>query len=64
MRAAIDQREEAGFLANKKFLDHDLGPGGAEPVAELTEDDQEIVSQVVDGLLAKSRLKALAGGIA
>lgn len=33
-------------------------------LAELSEADQEVVSQVVDGLLAKRRLKALAGGIA
>ena len=28
---AVDQREEAGFLARQKILDHDLGPGRAEP---------------------------------
>jgi len=33
-------------------------------LAELSEADQELVSQVIDGLLAKSRLKALAGDIA
>ena len=51
----------------RQVLDgHDLGKfaGRLADLAELTEDDQEIVSQVVDGLLAKSRLKALAGGIA
>jgi transcriptional regulator with XRE-family HTH domain len=45
---------------------HDLGKfaGRLEDLAELGEDDQQVVAQVVDGLLAKSRLKALAGGIA
>ncbi len=51
----------------RQVLDgHDLGKfaGRLGDLAELSEGDQEVVSQVVDGLLAKRRLKALAGGIA
>jgi len=51
----------------RKVLDgHALGKLGQRlgDLAELSEADQELVSQVIDGLLAKSRLKALAGDIA
>lgn len=51
----------------RKVLDgHNLGKLGGRlaDLAELSEADQELVSQVIDGLLAKSRLKSLAGGIA
>lgn len=51
----------------RKVLDgHNLGRLGARlaDLAELSDADQELVSQVIDGLLAKSRLKSLAGGIA
>ena len=51
----------------RKVLDgHNLGPltNRLSDLAELTESDQELVSQIIDGLLAKSRLKVLAGGLA
>lgn len=51
----------------RQVLDgYDLGKfaGRLGDLAELSEDDREVVGQVVDGLLAKRRLKALAGGIA
>ena len=51
----------------RKVLDgHNLGPltNRLSDIAELTESDQELVSQIIDGLLAKSRLKVLAGGLA
>lgn len=50
----------------RKVLDgHNLGSltNRLSDLAELSEPDQELVSQVVDGLLAKSRLKVLAGGL-
>jgi transcriptional regulator with XRE-family HTH domain len=50
----------------RKVLDgHNLGRLGQRlgDLAELSEADQEVVVQVLDGLLAKSRLKALAGGM-
>ncbi len=45
---------------------HDLGKLGGRlaDLAELSEADQEVASQVIDALVAKSRLKVLAGGIA
>jgi transcriptional regulator with XRE-family HTH domain len=51
----------------RKVLDgHNLGKLGPRlgDLAELSESDQQLVSEVIDGLLAKSRLKALAGDIA
>ena len=35
---AVDQREEARFLAVEELLDHDLGAGGAERAAEAIVD--------------------------
>jgi hypothetical protein len=45
---------------------HNLGKLGDRlaELAELSEADQEVASQVIDALIAKSRLKVLAGGIA
>ncbi|HTZ85566.1 MAG TPA: helix-turn-helix transcriptional regulator [Solirubrobacteraceae bacterium] len=43
----------------------DLGPLGEHlgDLAELSEDDRAALLRVLDGLVARSRLKALAGGI-
>jgi len=51
----------------RKVLDgHNLGALGERlgDLAELSPSDQEVVTQVVDSLLARSRLRALAGGVA
>jgi transcriptional regulator with XRE-family HTH domain len=51
----------------RKVLDgHNLGGLGDRlaDLAELSPEDQEVVTQVVDSLLARSRLRALAGGVA
>ena len=53
--------------APRKILEgHNLGKLGDRlaDLAELSEADQETVSQVIDAVLAKSRLKTLAGGLA
>jgi transcriptional regulator with XRE-family HTH domain len=44
---------------------HNLGKLGDRlaDLAELPEADQEIIGQVIDAVLAKSRLKILAGGL-
>ncbi len=53
--------------APRKVLEgHNLGKLGDRlaELAELSDADQEVASQVIDALIAKSRLKILAGGIA
>jgi transcriptional regulator with XRE-family HTH domain len=69
LAAALDVSTDYLLLDGvpRKVLDgHNLGRLGGRlaDLAELSEADQELVSQVIDGLLAKSRLKSLAGGIA
>jgi transcriptional regulator with XRE-family HTH domain len=51
----------------RKILEgHNLGRLGQRlaDVAELPEADQDTVAEVIDAVIAKSRLKALAGGLA
>lgn len=53
--------------APRKILEgHNLGKLGdrLSQLAELPAADQETVAQVIDAVVAKSRLKALAGGLA
>jgi transcriptional regulator with XRE-family HTH domain len=69
LAAALDVSADYLLLDGvpRKVLDgHNLGRLGGRlaDLAELSDADQELVSQVIDGLLAKSRLKSLAGGIA
>jgi transcriptional regulator with XRE-family HTH domain len=69
LAAALDVSTDYLLLDGvpRKVLDgHNLGRLGGRlaDLAELSDADQELVSQVIDGLLAKSRLKSLAGGIA
>ena len=65
LQVSVDYLVREG--APRKILDgHDLGRLGDRlaELAELAEADQDTVAEVIDAVIAKSRLKALAGGLA